>query len=243
MKIFNRIFLAAILAGGIAGVFLAFIQHQTIMPILLEAETYESSEESAANDTSNHDHGHDHSSHHHDEDAWAPGDGAERTFFTALNSFIIAIGFALILTALYSLHESVNWKSGIIWGFAGFCAVNLAPSFGLPPQLPGDAAADFDIGQRQVWWVLTVLLTATGIWLIAFSKNSGTRLLGIIFIVLPHIFGAPQSEIHAGLAPAELREKFIHLSLLTNAVFWTLLGALSAYFYTRFKSKEQTNPA
>ncbi len=234
MKAFNRVFLAAVLAGGIAGVFLAFIQHQTVMPLLFEAETYESSADSVADDVSSQEH--DHSSHQHSEDAWAPEDGAERTFFTALNSLIVGIGFALILTALYSLHNTVTWKSGIVWGFAGFCAVNLAPAFGLPPELPGDAAAD--IGQRQVWWVLTVLLTATGIWLIAFSESRGTRLFGIILIVLPHIFGAPQPDVHTSLAPAELRENFIHLSLATNAVFWMLLGALSAYFYQRFDPKE-----
>lgn len=233
MKTFNRVFLSAILAGGIAGIVLAFIQHYTVMPLLFEAESYEVS---SSDDTSNSHSDHDHGSHSHSDDVWAPEDGAERTFFTALNSFIVAIGFGLILTALYSLRDTVTWKAGIVWGFAGFCAVNLAPAFGLPPELPGDAAAE--IGQRQTWWVLTVILTAVGIWLVAFSEKQGVRLFGIVLIVLPHIIGAPQPEVHTSLAPADLREDFIHLSLATNAFFWIILGALCAYFYNRFEPQE-----
>jgi len=43
MKSFNRIFLAAIVAGGLAGIILAGIQHFTVTPMILEAEKYENS--------------------------------------------------------------------------------------------------------------------------------------------------------------------------------------------------------
>ncbi|MEI2612914.1 MAG: CbtA family protein [Candidatus Promineifilaceae bacterium] len=40
-------------------------------------------------------------------------------------------------------------------------AFQLAPAFGLPPELPGMAAAD--LGARQVWWCGTALATGVGI--------------------------------------------------------------------------------
>ncbi len=219
MKIFNRIFLVALLAGVIAGVFLAGIQHFTVVPIILEAETYETG-------------GHDHGGHDHQgEEAWAPGDGVERTFYTAMNSIIVGIGFGLLLTACYALRRSITWRSGMLWGLAGFAAFHLAPALGLPPELPGDVAAD--LGVRQIWWVLTVIATATGLWIIAFRPVSYQKLFGAALIVLPHLFGAPQPEVHGGLAPEDLRSAFIFTSLITNAVFWVALGMLSAYFFNR----------
>ena len=219
MKVFNRIFISALFAGVLAGLVLAGLQHFTVIPMILEAETYEIA--SADDATSA------------EEEAWAPEDGAERTFYTATNSVIVGIGFGLLLTACYTIRKKVTWKNGILWGLAGFVAVHLAPSFGLPPELPGDAAAQLE--QRQVWWLLTVLLTALGLWIIAFQPKSYLKLFGIALIALPHIFGAPQPEVHHGLAPDDLRTSFKFASLGTNAIFWILLGILSAFFYVRFE--------
>lgn len=220
MKAFNRIFFVALLAGVIAGVFLAGIQHFTVVPMILEAETYEIAG------------GHDHGGHDHQgEEAWAPGDGAERTFYTAMNSIIVGIGFGLLLAACYTLRRSITWRSGMWWGLAGFAAFHLAPALGLPPELPGDVAAD--LGVRQIWWLLTVIATATGLWVIAFRPVNYQKLFGAALIVLPHLFGAPQPEVHGGLAPEDLRSTFILTSLVTNALFWAVLGLLSAYFFNR----------
>ena len=212
--------MAALLAGGVAGLFLAGIQHYTVVPMVLEAETYEIVG------------GHDHGEHgHHGEETWAPGDGVERTFYTAMNSVIVGIGFGLLLTACYALRRPITWRSGMLWGLAGFAAFHLAPALGLPPELPGDAAAD--LGVRQVWWLLTVIATAAGLWIIAFQSVSYKKLFGVALIALPHLFGAPQPEVHGGLAPEELRNAFILTSLITNAVFWIVLGMLSAYLFIR----------
>lgn len=222
MKAFNRIFLAALLAGGIAGLFLGGIQHFTVVPMIIEAESYEIAGEKAES---------------MGEETWAPEDGAERTFYTVTNSVILGIGLGLLLTACYALRRKhVTWKQGILWGLAGFAAFNLAPALGLPPELPGDVAAGIE--QRQVWWLLTVIVTAIGLWIIAFQPSRYLKLFGVALVVLPHIFGAPHPETHGGLAPDELRQAFIITSLATNAIFWIVLGMLCAYFYHQFGNKE-----
>jgi len=230
MKLFNRIFLAALLAGGVAGLLLAGIQHFTVVPMILEAETYET--------TSDHGHHGEGDHGHHGEAAWAPEDGAERTFYTAMNSVIVGIGFGLLLTACYALRRSITWRSGILWGLAGFAVFSLAPALGLPPELPGDAAAG--LGERQIWWLLTVIVTAAGLWIIAFQPALYKKLFGVALIALPHLFGAPQPEVHGGLAPEELRTAFIVTSLATNAIFWVILGMLSAYFFNRIGKSKST---
>ena len=229
MKVFNRLLLTALIAGSLAGIFLAAVQHFTIMPMLFEAESYESGTMSTEQ--------------HAGEEAWAPADGLERTFFTALNSVFVGIGFGLLLTACFALRgRPLSWHRGILWGLAGFAAFNLAPAIGLPPELPGDAAAG--LGERQTWWVLTVLVTAIGLWIIAFQPKWSLKIFGLAFILIPHIVGAPQPAAHESLAPADLRTMFIYSSLATNAAFWVALGMLCAVFYNRFEKNigQSVNP-
>ena len=117
MKVFNRLLLTALIAGALAGLFLAAVQHFTIMPMLFEAESYET--------------GGGEEGEHAAEEAWAPEDGTERTFFTALNSAIVGIGFGLLLTAAYALRGRVSWRGGILWGLAQFTKRNLVLAFNL----------------------------------------------------------------------------------------------------------------
>ena len=237
MQLFNKIFLTALFSGVFAGLVLAGIQHFTVIPMIIEAETYETS----GDDSSSDGHSIADSAAEAEEEAWGPEDGAERTFFTATNSIIVGIGFGLLLAACYAIRRNIKWQYGILWGLAGFLAFHLAPSFGLPPELPGDAAAQLE--QRQVWWVLTVLLTALGLWIIAFQPKPFLKLFGVALIALPHIFGAPQPEVHHGLAPESLRSAFKIASLATNAVFWIMLGVISAYIYSKLEAREnKTSP-
>jgi len=228
MQIFNKILLTALFSGVFAGLVLAGIQHFTVIPMILEAETYETT--GTDEETTSHD----------ENEAWGPEDGAERTFFTVTNSVIVGIGFGLLLAACYAIRKNIKWQHGILWGLAGFAAFHLAPSFGLPPELPGDAAAQLE--QRQVWWILTVILTAIGLWIIAFQPKPYLKLFGVALIAIPHVFGAPQPEVHEGLAPDSLRDAFRISSLATNAVFWIILGIISAYVYNKIENRaESTN--
>ena len=225
----SRIFFAAILAGAVAGLLLTGFQKLAVVPMILEAESYEGA---------GHDHG-EAAAHEHDEEAWAPQDGMERTAYTGLANVITAIGFGLLLTAGYALRGGIDWRRGVLWGLGGFMAFSLAPSFGHPPELPGAAAAE--LGARQFWWVLTVVLTAGGLALIAFAPRVALKGLGALLIVVPHIVGAPHPEEHGGLAPAELAQSFIYASLVSNAVFWVILGGLTGFLFSR--SGEKTGGA
>ena len=232
-----RIFSTAVIAGGVAGLLLAAIQHFTVVPMVLEAEAYETGVVGSGYDQQSAGSG---EGHTHDGEAWGPHDGFERSFFTFANTMIIGIGFALLLVACYAIRtmvsesrmieSRVNWRWGILWGLGGFAAFHLAPALGLPPELPGAAAAS--LSGRQEWWLLAVILTGGGLLLLAFMPGF-IRWLGLALIAIPHLLGAPQPDSHVGLVPPELESAFVVTSLVTNAIFWVVLGALTAFLYDR----------
>ena len=55
---------------------------------------------------------------------------------------MVAVGFALMLAGLYTLRAPTRTSQGLLWGLAGYAVFCLAPTMGLPPELPGTAAAD-----------------------------------------------------------------------------------------------------
>ena len=57
--------------------------------------------------------------------------------------------------------------------------------------------------------------------------------LGAVLLVMPHVIGAPQPEVHESLAPEALETQFKVASWLTNAAFWLALGLLSAWLFRR----------
>ena len=107
---FGRIVFAAVLAGLAAGLVLTAIQAYAVIPLILEAETYE--DQGPATD----DHGHE----SEDSGTWAPADGGERLIFTLATNVIAGIAFALLLTASMALAGTSDWRRGVIWGLAGF---------------------------------------------------------------------------------------------------------------------------
>lgn len=223
----KRIAQTAGFAGLLAALLLTLLQSLWVTPLIFEAETYESAEPVA-------EHSHAASAaheHHHADDAWAPEDGVQRTLFTGLSNLVVAVGFALMLAGLYSLRAPGRIWQGLLWGLGGFATFNLAPAIGLPPELPGTAAADLAL--RQYWWVGTAATTAAGLALLAFGDRWWLRILGLLLLPLPHLVGAPQPEVHESLAPAALSEHFIYASLLVNALFWATLGLISAWLFSR----------
>jgi cobalt transporter subunit CbtA len=223
----KRIAQTAGFAGLLAALLLTLMQSLWVTPLILEAETYESAEPVAE-----HSHAanaaHD---HHHDADAWAPQDGAQRTLFTGLSNLVVAVGFALMLAGLYSLRAPGRTWQGLLWGLAGFATFSLAPAIGLPPELPGTAAAELTL--RQYWWVGTAASTAAGLALLAFGGQWWLRVLGLLLLPLPYLVGAPQPEVHESLVPTALSQHFIYASLLVNALFWAALGLISAWLFSR----------
>ena len=214
---FRRIVFSAGLAGFVAGILLTAIQQLQVAPIILEAETYEAAEPAAA---AMHAHA---GGSSHEHDGWSPEDGLERTFWTGVANVGMGIGFALLLSAAFSLRAGVSWRQGILWGLGGYATFFALPAFGLPPELPGMEAAA--LPGRQGWWLVTVTLSAIGIALLGLTRGWSWKVAAAVLIAIPHLIGAPHPETHAPLPPPELLQTFIVASAVTNAVFWIVLGA------------------
>ncbi|MEW9805115.1 CbtA family protein [Mesorhizobium sp. ZMM04-5] len=231
MTVFRNAVFAAAAAGLLAGLILAALQTYATVPLILQAETFESAGAPA------HDHGAAEAalaeSGHHGGDAWAPEDGFERFAYTAGINIVSGIGFALLLVAVSEFAGGIaNWRQGMIWGFAGFAVFTLAPGLGLPPELPAMPAAD--LFARQAWWIGTVAATAAGLALIAFSGRAPLAILGVALIVLPHVIGAPQPETHDSPVPDSLHHQFIVAATVTNLIFWVALGGIVGLVRQRF---------
>ncbi|HBP3631148.1 TPA: cobalt transporter, partial [Pseudomonas aeruginosa] len=150
---------------------------------------------------------------------------------TTGGNLVVAVGFALMLAGLFTLRAPGQTWQGLLWGLAGYAVFCLAPSLGLPPELPGTAAAD--LVQRQYWWIATAAATAVGLALLVFGGNWPLKLVGAVLLALPHLFGAPQPEVHASLAPEALAQRFVVASLVSNALFWAALGLAAAWLFRR----------
>jgi cobalt transporter subunit CbtA len=233
---FKRIAQTAGFSGLLAAVVLTLLQSLWVTPLIIEAESYENapSADHAESQAHSHEHAHEAAAaapHSHDSEAWAPDDGWQRTLSTGLSNLVVALGFALMLAGLFTLRRPNQTWQGLLWGLAGFATFCLAPAAGLPPEVPGTAAAD--LAQRQHWWLGTALATATGLGLAALAKHWTLRAAGLLLLVVPHLIGAPQPEVHSSLAPEALAEQFVLASLVTNALFWAALGLASAWFFNR----------
>ncbi|WP_298720304.1 CbtA family protein [uncultured Ferrovibrio sp.] len=244
MALFRRIFWVAALAGLLAGLLTTAVHHVSTVPLILQAEIFE------AAGASPHDHGHSHGAHdhgaagssddghadhhHHDDDAWAPEDGLERFGYTALAHVLTGIGFALLLVCAYVVSgREVGWRQGLLWGLAGFAVFTLAPGLGLRPELPGTETAPLEA--RQIWWLATALATGAGLALIVFGRRPLLALAGVLLLVLPHLYGAPLPETHHSAAPETMAQLFAQQAFAANLLFWAGLGALTGFFYQRFR--------
>ena len=205
-----RVLLAALAAGLLAGIAMTPLQVTKVVPIIIQAETFESG--------GGHDHGatsakvdhvhEDGSAHTADHNAVQQGEAAEpdaaaapaeevlffgRFWNTVVANIVTGTGFALLMAAV-SLISGVNvtFTSGLAWGAAGWMAVQFLPALGLPPELPGFPYAD--LTERQYWWVATVALSIGGFVLLFLKRSTVTGLIGIALLVAPHLYGAPQPE-------------------------------------------------
>lgn len=215
--VFRRLVCAALCAGLVAGVAVAAAHQIATAPLILAAESYEQP-----------------AAHDHAAAAWEPENGIERTLYTLAADLLAAIGFALLLAAGLALRGAeATWRDGLFWGLAGFAVFTLAPGLGLPPEIPGTAAAP--LGARQLWWLETSVATGAGLALLAFTRRAAYAALAVLLIVLPQLVGAPQPAEHAAdAAPAALAHRFVVAVTVTSLLFWAILGAATGYFYRRF---------
>jgi cobalt transporter subunit CbtA len=218
----RRVLLAAILAGIAAGLVMSAVQQWRVVPLIIQAETYEEAH------------------HHHDEDeAWMPADGVERAVFTVLFNVLTGVAFAFIAAAAALITRlPLNPQTGLMWGLAGFATFMLAPSAGLPPQLPGMPGGD--LASAQAWWWAAVAATAGGIGLIALTRRFAWKVAAIALIALPHVIGAPQADATSAV-PAGLANAFAANAIAVSAVFWIVLGVSLGYLLTRQEKTQEAH--
>lgn len=237
----GRFLARALFAGILSGLIVTGLQQATTVPLILQAEQFEQAATATA-ETPQHDHGTDSPMHvaasgdahaHRAQDGgWAPANGLERLFFTALANVITGVGFGFLLVACLALwNGKASGRTGVLWGLAGFAVFTLAPSLGLAPELPATNAAA--LTARQTWWIATAAATAAGLWLLVFPRKLIATTAGIVVLALPHLVGAPQPPAPSAVIPAELAAHFAAASIATSAVFWVCLGWLAGTAYGR----------
>jgi len=229
-----RIFFAALAAGLLSAVLITQIQAFITTPMIIKAETYETSSG-----------GHDHSTHDHnkaqthkegqivggdaEQEEWGPQDGLERQAFSFLANLVVGIGFSLLLIVGLTFEKAPFGASrGVLWGLAGFAVFTMAPNLGLPPELPTMPAAD--LTARQIWWLATILLSAAGLGITVFRKPPIIKILGLVLIALPHIWGAPHASGVSDVPP-ELAAQFAASTIVLSALFWIMIGYFSSVVF------------
>jgi cobalt transporter subunit CbtA len=214
----GRYVLAALVAGMLAGLVLSGIQYLRLSPLIAAAEVYEQA------DAIKHDHA----------EAWEPAPGLGRIGSTTVSSLIAGGGFAAILAGVsLLLNIPINRSNGWVWGTLGFLTVHVATSAGLPPELPGMPIAD--LGQRQIWWLGTIIATSAAIYILTQRKEIWAPFVAVVLAALPHIIGAPQAVATTSTIPASLASTFAANAIAAAAVFWLVMGVLLGHILPRFE--------
>lgn len=234
----KQILSSAVFAGVAAGLIAALLQYLLLQPDIVLAERYETGELThfaGVVDAAGHDHStHDHSTEAPAEDGAGPSE-LQRQGLSVLFSLLTWCGFGLILAGAMRVAAErgarIEAAQAALWGIGGFAAFQLMPAIGLPPELPGMSAGD--LAGRQVWWLATVGATAAGLGLMAYGGARLARLAGLVLLVLPHVWGAPEAESFQGNLPPELAAGFAARSLALGLVTWAALGLAIRAFWHR----------
>lgn len=237
---------SALGAGLAAGLLAAGLQLLLLVPLIGEAELYETGTLThfaagtpAAHDPAPGSDDHAHAPGQAQGDGHAHDDGASggmsRALLTILSTVATYTGFGLVVVAGFALAEGaglvrITARQGLGWGLAGFAATQFFPALGLAPELPGSGAAALEA--RQLWWLLTAALTLAGIGVLAAVK-SPLRYGGLVLIAIPHLIGAPHPDGYAGVTPPELAAHFAARVLVVGAIGWVALGWIAGLLWSR----------
>lgn len=251
MRLFNRLIWAALVVALAVGTLQTALHQLWAVPLLLEAERFEEQKVVAAPPAA-HTHNEAHA-HAHDEEAWAPADGVERTFWTWVAN--VLHGFGLALLALVALtawawrdasSPSSRKRPTPVWllamgvATAGFLSLHLWPSLGLHAEIPGMDAAE--LGARQRWWLLAAVSAGAACACLAFVRSPLRWAVAAGLMVLPFAVGAPQAPVDplAGFGPdaqAVLRplgQRFVVVTHGLAVGVWMSLGLTFSWAYTRW---------
>lgn len=247
MDVFRKLVFTAVIAGLVTGGLVTLAHYFGTASIIARAEVYEKAADNTdqiAAPASVHSHAvastapdADHHAaarvmpdmdHASAQPEWEPKDGMERNLYTALADMVTAVAFSLLLAAALELRGGdVNWRTGLFWGLAGFAVFALAPGLGLPPEVPGTAAAP--LHARQIWWASTAAATAGGLALLFLQRRPVWVLAGIVLLIAPHLYGAPQPSEYRSAAPEGLAREFVVTATITSLLFWIVLGILTGF--------------
>ncbi len=214
---FRATLLSAFFTALIATIPFSVYQELMVTPIILDAETFELPEATQS------------------QPPWAPEDGIERSLFTLSADFLTAFAFSLMLISAMATQRKLTLLQGLGWGIAGYLCFFVAPALGLPPEIPGMETSSL-VG-RQLWWLIAVIFTAAGLWLVVFAKIP-LKTVGIVILIAPHLLGAPNPETHGFANPdpvavaqlTELWHQFILQTSIANALLWLIIGEVGAVF-------------
>ncbi len=224
-----RLILTVIMAGLFAGIIMSGIQHYKLVPLISIAESFEKPETPCVQTMPGMD---------MCGESWMPAEGLQRIAATTAATMLVGAGYALLLVG-FSLIAGlpITRENGLIWGLCGFLAICLAPAAGLPPELPSMPVADLHM--RQIWWVATAASTGFALYLIAGRTESWAKPLAVLAIALPQLFSLPQPMPHQTDLPPLLAAQFVSASIAANAVFWALIGLLTAHALAYSERKTQ----
>ena len=220
----TRALLATIFVGLFTGLFMTAVQQWRVVPLIIAAEAFEGAVPAA----------HDRSAvksnlslmtpaFAHEHGGEAVPFGLSRLGGTVLANLVTYSGFALVLFGASTLlGRPILVSTAVAWGACGWLALHFLPAIGLPPELPGFPAAELQA--RQIWWLATVVLSATGLALLAIKDILPFKLGGLALIALPHIFGAPQPVDIATAVPALYAAEYSVAALTASLIAWLVLA-------------------
>ena len=255
--------LAAVVAGLLASVLMTVVQQARVVPLIVYAEQFEGA---PAGGEAGHQHQSmlpakpslvtaaadvasaivspsaalAHGGEEHEEGGILFG--LDRLTATLLANIVAGCGFALLLAAVSILTgRTVTLANGVAWGVAGWLSLHFLPAIGLPPELPGFPAAD--LTARQIWWVATVGLSALGIALLALRREPLLKAVGVLAILAPHAFGAPQPSELTSAVPAVVAAEYAVAALGAALVLGVVLGPRDGWLAARVVGEPAGGPA
>jgi len=91
----------------------------------------------------------------------------------------LTFGFALLLgAAMFLSGRALGWRSGLLWGLAGYFGVLCCPLSGSTTGSSRHRSGSTD--DRQMWWLMTAFSTAAGLSFVVFGRSLAIRMLGVV---------------------------------------------------------------